>query len=71
MLTRAKSLNVSAKKLPADISIPGVFGPDIACKEGNHKVVEVLCSYDADKNAKDCWGQTPLQGRLYAYARAI
>ena len=34
----------------------------MASKEGAHKVVEVLLTYDADKNAKDSWGQTPLQG---------
>ena len=34
----------------------------MASKEGAHKVVEALLTYDADKNAKDSWGQTPLQG---------
>lgn len=29
-------------------------------------MIEVLLSYDADKNAKDIWGQTPLQGKSYA-----
>jgi len=28
-----------------------------ACKEGNHKVVEILIQNDAERNSKDRWGQ--------------
>ena len=43
----------------------------IACKEGNHKVVEMLIQNDADFNIKDRWGQTPLQVAISAKQQMI
>lgn len=43
----------------------------IACKEGNHKVVEMLIQNDADVNIKDRWGQTPLQVAIIAKQQMI